>query len=90
MARAGNHPNVLRMLGYCSARGYILSEYAANGSAEDVLIVQRKFMTRDELVFVLQVQYLKSVRFCDSFIGGGWTVTLTVPPHFPCQMFMFM
>ena len=55
LARAGNHPHVLRMFGYCSSKGYVLTEYAANGSAEDVLITQRKFTSRDELVHVLQV-----------------------------------
>ena len=58
LSRAGNHPHVLRMFAICTTKGYILTEYAMNGSAEEVLINQKRFMKRDELVYVLQVIYI--------------------------------
>ena len=55
LARGGNHPHVLRVFAYCRSNGYLVTEYAVNGSAEDVLVNKKMFMARDEIVFVLQV-----------------------------------
>ena len=55
LAQAGNHPHVLRMFAFCSSKGALVTEYAVNGSAEDVLITKGMFKSGDELVHVLQV-----------------------------------